>query len=71
MVNLKSIIETIENHTGEKFDFTNRRHKFHLDEIIKREITKRDRKLELIRKALNSTNEDSIYDSTKQYTRNR
>jgi len=71
MTTLNSIIEKIEAHTGEKFNFENRKHHFHLSESIKRELSKRDKKIALIRKALDSTNEDSIYDSTQQYLRNR
>lgn len=40
MGNFDKIIEKIEEHMGEKFDYSNRRHRLHLKSNVDREITK-------------------------------
>lgn len=50
---LSKFIDQIEKHTGEKFDFNSRKHKFHLKQKIAREINSRDEKLKSINSVLN------------------
>lgn len=69
---LKQLIKEIEDHTGEEFDLKNKRHFFHLNEKIKRLNSDKLRKLSLIEAVIKSeNNEDSLYNSSVQYAKNR
>lgn len=69
---LKKLIKEVEAFTGEKFDFDQRRHFFHLNQKIERLHKDELRKLHLIKEVLRSSgNEDSLYNSGLQYARNR
>ncbi len=70
----KEAIERIEKHTGKPFDFTNNRHRFHLQESMNREISKRESKINMIHsiienpriKTFDSSEEKAICLSNKE-----
>ena len=71
-LDLRAIIKDIESHTNETFDSKNRRHIIKLEVRIERYYADSLRKLALIEEALKSNgNENSLYNSQKQYTRDR
>ena len=69
---VEELIKQIEERTGKPFDAKNRKHLFSLNEKIKHHFEDDLRILNLIKKSINSTNnEESIYNSKMQYTQNR
>jgi len=72
MALLKELIKSVEDHTGEIFDLSKKRHFGLLNNKIERLNENELRKLKLITEVLKSEkNENSIYNDGVQYLRNR
>jgi hypothetical protein len=69
---LKDLVKQIEDHTGMKFDFNNRRHFGYLSSKIERLHNDDLRKLNLIQKVIDSKEgEDDLFSSSTHYLQKR
>jgi hypothetical protein len=72
MNTLQKLIIEVEEHTGEPFDFSNKKDLLRLNNKIERLHENELRILNLIKQSLESNqNENSLYNSSMQYTKNR
>jgi len=72
MNTLQKLIREVEEHTGKPFDLSNKKDLFRLNSKIERLHQNELRILNLIKQSLESNqNEDSLYNSSMQYTKNR